>query len=96
VLTPSRSGSGPRSTSALKGRQLALVQPGRTATLGSIAQALGPLGVEADHPVPERLAVHAGLARGALAAHPIRHVGEAEQPARHTAIALLSRQAAQL
>ena len=54
------------------------------------------LGVEPDNPVAQRLAVHAGLACGALAAHPVDHVGEAEQPAGHPAIALQPRQAAQL
>jgi hypothetical protein len=34
LLTPSRSGSGPRSTRALERRQLAVIEPGRSAALG--------------------------------------------------------------
>jgi Transposase, Mutator family len=73
----------------LERRQLALVEPGRAAALGPIAQALDPLGVEADHPVAQRLAVHAGLAGSFPPAHAIQGVGHAKQAARHPAIALL-------
>ena len=80
---------GPAQHHGLERRQLAVVEPGRAAAPGPIAQALDASGVEPDHPVAQRLAVHPGLARGLLAAHPVEPVGQAEQAARHPAIALL-------
>ena len=80
----------------LERRQLAVVEPARAAALGPIAQPLDPFGVEADHPVPECLAVHACLTRRVLAAHPGEHIGQPEQPARDPAVALLAGQPAQL
>jgi hypothetical protein len=79
----------------LERRQLAVIEPGWAAAPGPIAQAFDALGVEPDHPVAQRLAVHAGLARRPLAAHPVQHVRHAEQAARHPAIALLPGQATQ-
>jgi hypothetical protein len=80
----------------LERRQLTIVEPGRAAALGPITQTLDPFGIKADHPVPERLAVHARLARRVLAAHAVEHVGQGEQPARYPAVGLLAGQAAQL
>ena len=80
----------------LERRQLAVIEPGRAAALGPIPQPLDALGVEADHPVPERLAVHARLAGGPPAGHPVQCVGYAEQPTGDPTIGLLARQAAQL
>src|SRR6476660_1428989 len=44
-----------------EGRHLAFTQERRSAAAWTIAQAPDALGVEADHPVPERLPVEAGL-----------------------------------
>jgi hypothetical protein len=80
----------------LQRRELPLVEPRRATAPGPVAQAFDAFGVEPDDPIAQGLAVHAGLAGGALAAHPIHHVGEANQSACHPAIALLPRQPAQL
>jgi hypothetical protein len=80
----------------LERRQLTFIEPGRAAALRPIAQALDAFGIEADHPVPKRLAVHARSARRGLAAHPGKHVGQGKQSARHPAVGLLARQAAQV
>jgi hypothetical protein len=76
-------------------RLLALAHPGPTAGAGLVAQALHPFGVEADHPVPQRLPVHPRRVGRRLSAHAIQHVGQRDQARRHPAISLPSRQAAQ-
>ena len=81
---------------SLQRRLLALAHPGPTAGAGLVAQALHPFGVEADHPVPQRLPVHPRRPGRRLSAHAIQHVGQRDQPRRHPAISLPSRQAAQL
>jgi hypothetical protein len=76
--------------------QLTFVEPTRPTTLGSIAKPRDSFGVEADHPIPQRLAIHPRLTRRLLAAHAVAHVGQGDQSAGHPAVRLLARQAAQL
>lgn len=80
----------------LEGRHLAFVQPWRPPAARPVVQTLDAVFVEADHPIAQRLPVHAGLARGPFAAHAVEHVGERQQPARHPAVGLEPRQPAQL
>jgi hypothetical protein len=61
---------------------LALAHPGTTAGAGLVAQAVHALGVEADHPVPQRLPVHPGRPGRRLPAHAIQHVGQRDQSRR--------------
>jgi hypothetical protein len=89
-------GVGPAQNQRLERRQLAVVEPGRTAALGAVAQPGDALGVEADDPVAQGLAVHPRRPRRLLAAHPVERVGQGDQPTRHPTVALLARQAAQL
>jgi hypothetical protein len=51
-------------------------------------QAFDPFGVEADHPIAQRLPVHAGLPRRPFPAHAVERVGERQQSARHPAVGL--------
>ena len=95
ALSPSRSGSGPRSTMALTPPS-GLRQERRPATARPIAQAFDARGVEADDPVPERLAVHAGLFGCPVAAHAVERIGQSHEPAGYPAVRLEPRQAAQL
>jgi hypothetical protein len=74
----------------MENRNGLIVEPRRAAALGPIAQALDPLGVEPDHPVAQRLPVHAGLAGGLPPAHAVQGVGHAEQATGDAAIGLLS------
>jgi hypothetical protein len=80
----------------LERRHLALVEPGRPAALGSVAQAVDALDVEADHPIPERLPIHAGLMRRLPACHAIQSVGKGEQSRCHPAVGLAPGQTPQL
>jgi hypothetical protein len=77
-------------------RHLPLVQPGRPAALGPVAQTVDALGIEPDHPIPERLAVHAGQTGGLASLHALQRVGQTEQPRGDPAIGLASRQPTQL
>jgi hypothetical protein len=61
-------------------RHLALVQPGRSAALGPVAQTVDALGIEPDDPIPQRLAVHPGPTRSLAPVHAVQGVGESEQP----------------
>jgi hypothetical protein len=78
------------------GRHLPVVEEGWTATPRPIAQARDALGVEADHPVPNCLAVHPGLLRRLLTAHAVEGVRKREQSAGDPAIILEPCQPTQL
>ena len=80
----------------LEGRHLAFAQERRSATPRAIAQASHALGVEPNHPVPERLPVHPGLPRRPLPAHAVERIGQSQEPAGHTAIRLQPSQPPQL
>src|SRR4051794_40532709 len=67
---------------------LTLVEGAGPTGAGSVAQALDVLGVVAVHPVPERLAGHAGELRRLLAGEALQRVGEREQAGADPAIAL--------
>jgi hypothetical protein len=64
----------------LQRRQLALVEPRPPAALGPIAEALDPLGIEPDHPIPQRLAVHPRQAGGPSTIHAVQRMGQTQQP----------------
>ena len=89
-------GIGAAQHQSLEGRHLAFAQERRSAGPWAIAQALDALGVEADHPVPKRLAVHPGLLGCPVPAHAVERVGKRDQPAGHTAIRLQPSQPPQL
>src|SRR5262249_17976400 len=67
-----------------------------SATPRAITQARDALGVEADHPVPERLPVHPRLLGGPLAAHAVERIGQTQQPADNPPIPFKPGQAPQL
>ena len=88
-------GIGPAQHQGLEGRHLALVERGWAAAAWTIAQAVHALGVEADHPVPERLPVHPGLLGRLFAAHAVERIGQSQDPAGDPAIRLQPSQPSQ-
>src|SRR4051794_10770129 len=80
----------------LERRLLAFVERAGAAGPRPVAQALDVLGVVAVHPVPERLAGHAGEPGRLLAGEAFQRVGEREQAGADPTIALAAGEAAQL
>ena len=70
--------------------------PSSSAQGRPVAQALDVLGVVAVHPVPERLAGHAGELRRLLAGEAVERVGERQQAGADPTVALAAGEAAQL
>src|SRR4051794_19265895 len=80
----------------LERRLLAFVEGAGPTGAGSVAQAFHALGVVAVHPVPERLAGHAGEPRRLLAGEALQRVGERQQAGADAPVALAAGEAAQL
>jgi hypothetical protein len=76
--------------------QLRGVQPGATPRPRPVAQAVHARLVVADHPVPQRLAVHAASSRRRCAGGSLQHQGQRHQAARLIAVLRPPRFSAQL
>src|SRR6476469_4613013 len=86
-------GIGPAQHHRFKGRHLAFTLERRSAAAWTIAQAPDALRVEADHPVPERLPLEAGLLGRPLTAHAVEDLADGQEPAAHPAIPFTARRA---
>ena len=73
-----------------------VVELGGSTGRRNVDQTIRPLLVETDHPVPQRLAVHARVRRRLRPRAPIEHGGDRQQPARLRRVLRLLRQQANL
>ena len=89
-------GVGPAQHPGLERRWLPGGQRLRPARAGAVGQPLRPLGVVADHRVPEGLPLHAGQPRRFRSRYAIERVGDRQEAHGGAAIRLAPRQAAKL
>ena len=75
---------------------LSLVQPLGPTWTRSIVEALGSLGVEAQHGIVQGLALHPGQACGLGAGHAFKRVSNGQEPHSGPAVPLARRPSAQL
>src|SRR5258708_19759271 len=94
--TPWIAGIGPSSTIRARKALCVSLSLGGSTGRRNVDQTIRPLLVETDHPVPQRLAVHARVRRRLPPRAPIEHGGDRQQPARLRGVLLLLRQQANL